>query len=77
MTKARRNCRRVCCVASLSGMRGSTNDSINDRLKMDESIKDEIRVLLMEKRRANVKSFDSSPCFNATIDDLDIRLFKH
>ena len=44
---------------------------------MDESIKDEIRVLLMEKRRANVKSFDSSPCFNATIDDLDIRLFKH
>jgi ATP-dependent DNA helicase RecG len=33
--------------------------------------------ILMEKRRANVKSFDSSPCLNATIDDLDLRLFKH
>lgn len=33
--------------------------------------------LLMEKRRTNVKSFDSSACLNATIDDLDLRLFKH
>lgn len=33
--------------------------------------------ILMEKRRANVKSFDSSPCLNATLDDLDLRLFKH
>ena len=33
--------------------------------------------ILMEKRRANVVSFDSSPCFDATIDDLDLNLFKH
>ncbi|MBR5028017.1 MAG: putative DNA binding domain-containing protein, partial [Bacteroidales bacterium] len=33
--------------------------------------------ILMEKRRANVTSFDSSPCFNATIDDLDLQKFKH
>lgn len=33
--------------------------------------------ILMEKRRANVTSFDSSPCFSATIDDLDLGLFKH
>ena len=33
--------------------------------------------ILMEKRRANVTSFDSSPCLNATMDDLDLQLFKH
>ena len=33
--------------------------------------------ILMEKRRTNVTSFDSSPCVNATIDDLDLQLFKH
>ena len=33
--------------------------------------------ILMEKRRANVSSFDSSPCMNASIDDLDLQKFKH
>ena len=33
--------------------------------------------ILLEKRRANVTSFDSSPCLNATIDDLDLQKFKH
>ena len=33
--------------------------------------------ILMEKRRANVTSFDSSPCLNATIDDLDLQQFNH
>ena len=33
--------------------------------------------ILMEKRRANVTSFDSAPCLSATIDDLDLGLFKH
>ena len=33
--------------------------------------------ILMEKRRTNVSSFDSSPCLNATIDDLDLQKFKH
>ncbi len=33
--------------------------------------------ILMERRRTNVTSFDSSPCLNATIDDLDLSLFKH
>ena len=33
--------------------------------------------ILMEKRHANVTSFDSSPCLNATIDDLDLQKFKH
>ena len=33
--------------------------------------------ILMEKRRTNVTSFDSSPCLNATIDDLDLQKFKH
>lgn len=33
--------------------------------------------ILMEKRRANVTSFDSSPCLNATMDDLDLQKFKH
>lgn len=33
--------------------------------------------ILMEKRRTNVTSFDSSPCLNATIDDLDMQKFKH
>lgn len=31
----------------------------------------------MEKRRANVISFDSAPCLNATIDDLDMQKFNH
>lgn len=33
--------------------------------------------ILMEKRRTNVTSFDSMPCLNATLDDLDTRLFNH
>lgn len=33
--------------------------------------------ILMEKRRVNVTSFDSSPCFRANMDDLDLHLFKH
>ena len=33
--------------------------------------------ILMEKRRANVTTWDASPCLNATIDDLDLSLFKH
>ena len=33
--------------------------------------------ILMEKRRVNVTSFDSSPCLNATIDDMDLQKFKH
>ena len=33
--------------------------------------------ILMEKRRRNVSSFDSSPCINAKIDDMDLHLFKH
>lgn len=33
--------------------------------------------ILMEKRRTNVQSFDSMPCLNATIEDMDLRLFKH
>ena len=33
--------------------------------------------ILMEKRRANVTSFDSSPCLDATIDDLDLQQFNH
>ena len=33
--------------------------------------------ILMEKRRTSVQSFDSMPCMNATIEDLDLRLFKH
>ena len=33
--------------------------------------------ILMEKRRANVISFDSAPCLNATIDDLDMQKFNH
>ena len=33
--------------------------------------------ILMEKRRANVTTWDASPCLNATINDLDLSLFKH
>lgn len=33
--------------------------------------------ILMEKRRVNVTSFDSSPCLNATINDIDLQKFKH
>ena len=33
--------------------------------------------ILMEKRRTNVSSFDSSPCLNATMDDLNLNQFKH
>ena len=33
--------------------------------------------ILMEKRRVGVTSFDSLPCFDATIEDLDLNLFKH
>ena len=33
--------------------------------------------ILVEKRRTNVSSFDTSPCLNAKIDDLDLQKFKH
>ena len=33
--------------------------------------------ILMEKRRTNVTSFDASPCLNASLEDLDLNLFKH
>ena len=33
--------------------------------------------ILMEKRRANTTSFDASPCFDASLEDLDLNLFKH
>lgn len=33
--------------------------------------------LLLEKRRVNVTSFDSSPCLNASIDNMDLQKFKH
>ena len=32
--------------------------------------------LLMEKRNSNVLTFDATPCFNATLDDLDLNLFQ-
>jgi len=32
--------------------------------------------ILYEKRAANIKTFDAMPCTGATIDDLDIALFK-
>ena len=31
----------------------------------------------MEKRRTNTTSFDASPCLNASLEDLDMNLFKH
>ena len=31
----------------------------------------------MEKRRTNTTSFDASPCLNASLEDLDLNLFKH
>ena len=33
--------------------------------------------VLLEKRRANIVSFDAAPCLNATLDDLDLGLFRH
>lgn len=33
--------------------------------------------ILLERRAANVQTFDSTPCFSATIDDLDLQAFKH
>lgn len=33
--------------------------------------------ILLEKRAANIKTFDSTPCFDATIDDIDQQVFKH
>ena len=33
--------------------------------------------LLLERRSANVQTFDATPCFGATIADLDLKLFKH
>ena len=33
--------------------------------------------ILMERRRAHTTSFDASPCLNASLDDLDMNLFKH
>lgn len=32
--------------------------------------------ILMEKRNGNVLTFDATPCFNATLDDLDLNLFQ-
>ena len=32
---------------------------------------------LLERRAANVQTFDSTPCFGATISDLDLQMFKH
>lgn len=32
--------------------------------------------VLMEKRNSNVLTFDATPCFNATLDDLDLDLFQ-
>ena len=32
---------------------------------------------LFEKRRINVTSFDAEPCINATINDLNLQLFRH
>ncbi|HNW50488.1 MAG TPA: putative DNA binding domain-containing protein [Prolixibacteraceae bacterium] len=32
--------------------------------------------ILYEKRAANIKTFDAMPCTGATIDDLDVKLFK-
>ena len=31
--------------------------------------------VLMEKRNSNVLTFDATPCFNASLDDLDLELF--
>ncbi len=33
--------------------------------------------ILLEKRRTNTTSFDASPCLNASLEDLDMNLFKH
>jgi len=33
--------------------------------------------ILLEKRAANIKTFDATPCFDATIDDIDQQVFKH
>lgn len=33
--------------------------------------------ILLEKRAANITTFDASPCFGATLDDLDQQVFKH
>lgn len=32
---------------------------------------------LLERRAANVQTFDSTPCFGASANDLDLQLFKH
>jgi len=32
--------------------------------------------ILYEKRAANIKTFDAMPCTSATLDDIDIKLFK-
>lgn len=33
--------------------------------------------ILLERRSANVQTFDSTPCFGASVDDLDLQVFKH
>lgn len=33
--------------------------------------------ILLEKRASNIKTFDATPCFDATIDDIDQQVFKH
>lgn len=33
--------------------------------------------ILLERRAANVQTFDSTPCFGASINDLDLQVFKH
>ena len=33
--------------------------------------------LLLEKRAANITTFDATPCFDATLNDIDQQVFKH
>ena len=33
--------------------------------------------ILLERRAANVQTFDSTPCFGASVNDLDLQVFKH
>lgn len=33
--------------------------------------------ILLERRATNVQTFDSTPCFGASINDLDLQVFKH
>lgn len=33
--------------------------------------------LLLEKRASNIQTFDATPCFGATLEDIDQQVFKH